>query len=201
MVALAVLGAACSSSPSHHVATSPTPAASASPAASPTVPAASASPSPTPSGTGAPASPTTVAVSGVTPGHGSPAAAYAGWLDAAVSGQVATECSYALPSQQPNCPQTMGTASITIPAGPITIGATDIVGTQALVVPVGTVCLDGTCLPNTNPNAGIPASPAQFSAEYDQATQTETDPAAGLDEVAGQWYLDLGGPQATTPVV
>ncbi|MGH2717107.1 MAG: hypothetical protein ACRDJU_00815 [Actinomycetota bacterium] len=158
----------------------------------------SASPGATPD---AGTSPTQAAVSGVTPGHGSPAAAYAGYLDAAVQGQVATECTYVLPSQQPSCPQTMNEATITIDGPPITIGTVDVVGTQALVVPVGTVCIDGTCLPNTDPNAGIPSSAAGFTDDYNNATQTETDPTAGLDEVSGQWYLDLGGPPAGNPVV
>lgn len=176
------------------------------PAASPLLPltpAPSSSPSSGASRSPAPASlPSgTPAVSGITPGHGTPAAAYAGWLDAAATGQVATECSYALPSQQPACPVTMANETVTLPDGPLTLGATDIVGSQALVVPVGTVCLDGTCLTNTNPNTGIPTTSAGFPAAYQQATQTETDPAAGVDEVGGQWYLDLGGSQPSNPVV
>lgn len=181
----------------HHTSSSPTavipltPSPSASPSA-----AGQASPVPGVSG-----SPLTAAVAGVAPGHGSPAAAYAGFLDAAVAGQIATECTYALPSQQPNCPSVMGGSVTTIPDGPIHIGTVDVVGTQALVVPVGTVCQDGNCLPNSDPNAGIPASSAGFPAAYEQATQTETDPAAGCDLVGGQWYLDLGGPPSSNPVV
>ncbi|HWD08432.1 MAG TPA: hypothetical protein VHA57_04985 [Actinomycetota bacterium] len=165
---------------------------------SPTGPSTPATPGPTASPG---ASSATAAVAGVTPGHGTPAAAYAGYLDAATQGQVATECSYVLPSQQPSCPQTMNENTVTIQGPPITIGTVDIVGNQALLVPVGTVCVDGTCLPNSDPSTGIPTSPAGFTHAYDLATQTETDPTAGLGEVNGQWYLDLGGAEPSNPVV
>jgi hypothetical protein len=92
----------------------------------------------------------------------------------------------------------MSKQTTTVRGSAIRIGATDIEGTQALVVPIGTICLDANqCLTNTDPNAGIPASPANFGEAYLQATGTETDPAGGLQEVKGLWYLDLGG----TPVV
>lgn len=139
------------------------------------------------------------AVSGVAPGHGSPAAAYAGYLDAATQGQVATECSYVLPSEQPVCPQLMSEATVAVEGSPITIGTVDTVGTQALLVPLGTVCVDGSCLPNTDPNAGIPSSSAGFTQAYNQATQTETDPTASLGQVSGQWYLDLGTSPDASP--
>ncbi|HLI57294.1 MAG TPA: hypothetical protein VKY26_09740 [Actinomycetota bacterium] len=170
----------------------------APPPSLPLTPSPTASPAPAPDPT---SSPVPAAVSGVSPGHASPAAAYAGYLDAAALGQVSTECSYVLPSQQPSCPQVMNGATVTIQGAPITIGTVDVVGTQALVVPVGTVCLDGHCLPNTDPNAGIPSDSSGFTHAYNQATQTETDPAAGLDQVNGQWYLDLGGPAGSNPVV
>jgi hypothetical protein len=155
-----------------------------------------ASPAATPAPTA-----TSPAVTGISPGHGSPAQAYAGFLDAAVEGQVATECSYVLPSQQPTCPAIMNGSSTTIEGPPVRIGTVDIVGSQALVVPVGTVCQNGTCLPNSNPDAGIPSSAAGFTDAYNQATQTGTDPDAGCGEVAGQWYLDLGGTPSINPVI
>lgn len=115
-----------------------------------------------------------------------------------MAGDFALACSYALPSLQAGCPAQMSQQTTTVRGAPIRIGATDIVGTQALVVPIGTVCLDAKqCLTNTNPNAGIPATAANFGEAYLQATGTETDPAGGFQEVKGLWYLDLGGTPVT----
>lgn len=149
---------------------------------------------------GLPASPdspiplVTPGVAGVTPGHGSPAGAVAGFLDAAALGQVGVLCSYVAPQQQAACPAAFNQVTIGPQGAPVRLGMTYTLGNQALVVPLGTICTSGVCSANDNPRLGLPADDAGFGAAFLAATTTDimTQPC---EEVAGQWYvLALGLP-------
>jgi len=129
-------------------------------------------------------SPTTgsAAVTGVVPGHGTPASALAGWVDGAVAGRAGAACNYALPSQQTACP-----------------GVTYVLGTQALVALLGTICTDGDCRSNSDRRLGLPADDAGFATAYQTAVSTDilTD---ACQKVGGLWYVDLGSVPTNQPV-
>ncbi|TMK48982.1 MAG: hypothetical protein E6G66_09520 [Actinobacteria bacterium] len=145
-------------------------------------------------------SPPGAALSGVAPGHGSPGAAFAGWLDAVVGGENARACGYALPAQQTGCPAFLASQQTTLPGGAIRLGDTSIVGDRALIVPIGTVCINGSCRTNTDRRLGLPASKAGFQAAYQTALSTNVL-TTGCQRVHGQWYLDLtGAVQPNAPI-
>lgn len=203
-VALVGLLALAGCSTTHSPATTGTsPAASPSHTQSSTGPAGSTpsvtiTPSPTAIGSPAP-SPTGVAIANVAPGHGSPAGANAGFLNASINGDFDTACSYALPSEQPNCRAVLPTGqNTTVQNGPLTLGNVFISGNQALVTLLGTICAPGVgCVSNTNPNAGLPANTAGFPAAYQNALSNFnlTQPC---EQEGGQWYVDLGNNQGVT---
>lgn len=138
----------------------------------------------------------TPGVDGVAPGHLSPAAAVAGFLDAGALGQVDVLCSYVAPKQQAACPAAFNQVTIGPQGSPVRLGESYVVGTQALVVPLGTICTSGVCTSNRDPRLGLPADNAGFEAAFLAATTTEimTQPC---EQAAGQWYvvaLSLPGP-------
>ena len=143
-------------------------------------------------------SPPGAALSGVSPGHGSPGAAFAGWVDAIVKGQLAKACGYAPPDQQAACPGDMAPQHTTVRGGPVHLGKTDINGDRALIVPVGTVCINGSCRTNTDPTLGIPPDASGFEAAYQTALRTTILTTPCL-RIGGLWYVDLGA-QTNAPI-
>ena len=153
-----------------------------------------------PFGLGAsPTPPPNAAVAAVAPGHESPAAAFAGWLDAAAVGRTAAACTYALPSQQQTCPRTMASVATTLPQGPIHVGDTYVQRNEALVSLVGTICTNDDCRSNSNRRLGLPGNDAGFAGAYLQAVNTDIL-TEGCQKVGGRWYVDLGGVPTTQPV-
>lgn len=150
-------------------------------------PAAVTGPSPVvPSGTPVPL--VTPGVAGGMPGHGSPAAAFTGFFDAAAAGDVAALCSYVAPGQQARCPAAFGGVTIGPQGAPLRLGQTFTVGTRALVVPLGTICTAGSCTTNADPRLGLPASDAGFDAAYTAATTTDIS-TVPCEQDGGQWYV------------
>ena len=143
-------------------------------------------------------SPPGAALSGVGPSHGSPGAAFAGWVDAVVKGQLAKACSYVPPDQQTACPGDMARQHTTVQGGPVRLGRTDINGDRALIVPLGTVCINGGCRTNTDPNLGIPHDASGFEAAYQTALRTTILTTPCL-RIGGLWFVDLGA-QTNAPV-
>ena len=147
-----------------------------------------------------PTSPPGAALSGVAPGHGSPGAAFAGWLDAVVESEGAKACTYVLPDQQTGCPALLDSQQTTLEGGSIRLGDTFILGDRALIVPIGSVCINGACRTNTDRRLGLPKSNAGFDAAY-QAALTTSILTTGCKRVNGQWYLDLtGAVQPNAPI-
>jgi hypothetical protein len=145
-------------------------------------------------------SPPGAALSGVAPGHGSPGAAFAGWLDAVVGGENARACTYALPDQQAGCPAFLAGQETTLQGGAIRLGDTSIAGDRALIVPLGSVCINGGCRTNTDRRLGLPATKAGFDASYQTALHTNIL-TTGCERVNGMWYVDLtGAVQPNAPI-
>lgn len=177
----AVLLIACSSGSRSPSSTAGPPAGSA-----PSTAAVAAPPTPT-------ARPGPPVVSGTAARASSPAAAVAGFLDQNSSFNYPAACTYVVPAEQANCPGLLANATLAA-QGPVTLTATDVAGTQALVVVVGRVCADFTCYLNSNPRAGLPASPSAFPAAYQAAiSQLGTGfPTLPCLQVNGNWYVELG---------
>ena len=146
-------------------------------------------------------SPTTgsAAVTGVAPGHGSPAAAFAGWLDGAAAARAGAACDYALPSQQTACPDLVARVTTILPNGPMRAGDTYVLGKQALVTLLGTICTNGDCRSNSDRRLGLPANDAGFPTAYQTAVSSDilTD---ACQKVGGLWYVDLGGVPTNQPI-
>ena len=200
---IAVLALAGCSTTHSPAATGTPPGASppgAQPSPGPAGPTPSVTVTPSPPTLGSPApSPTGVAIANVAPGHGSPAGANAGFLNASINGDFDTACSYALPSEQPNCKTVLPNGqNTTVQNGPLTLGNVFTSGNQALVTLLGTICAPGVgCVTNTNPSAGLPANTAGFPAAYQNALSNFnlTQPC---EQAGGQWYVDLGNNQGVT---
>jgi len=143
-------------------------------------------------------SPPGAALSGVGPGHASPGAAFAGWVDAVVKGQLAKACGYVPPDQQAACPGDMAQQHTTVQGAAVRLGKTDIKGDRALIVPLGTVCINGGCRTNTDPNLGIPPDASGFEAAYQTALRTNILTTPCL-RISGLWYVDLGA-QTNAPI-
>lgn len=150
----------------------------------------SATPSPVPQPT---------LVTGTAVGKSTPQEVVAGFLNATNVESVAlgsgfpTSCGYVVPSDQAACPSFLGQATLT-GTPPVSIGNIATNGTQAIVAIVGSLCADFTCSLNTNPNQGLPASPAGFAAAYQAALQGIGNGYAALPcvLVGGSWYVNLG---------
>jgi hypothetical protein len=149
------------------------------------------------------ASSTGAAVVGVAPGHTSPAAAFAGWLDGAAAGKAGAACDYALPSQQASCPALVQQMTTVLPNGPMRTGDTYVLGTRALVALLGTICTSQgahqDCRSNSDRRLGLPANDAGFAAAYQNAATTDILTNA-CENVGGQWYVDLGPVPTNQPV-
>lgn len=190
---LVVLATACSSKPSGSAskpASSSSPSTSAGPSATPSpLDTSNETPSPNP-----PAPTTSLSgppVVGTSPGNGTPAGALAGFIDAIVKGQVPQACAYVATTQQSGCDAFLTGESFGVQGGPLRLGKTYTLGTQALVVIVGGLCIDGQCLSNADPGAGLPANDGGFAAAYSDAATSDTNPATGMTEEGGKWYVDL----------
>lgn len=185
---------AAGSSPAPSPTGSPSPSTTDTGGSGPVVTITSSPPtigSPAPSSTG-------LAVTGVAPGHGSPAAANAGFLNASVKGDFEGACAYALPSEQPTCKTLLGQSSTAVQGSPLRVGNVVTNGNQALVTLLGTICASGAgCVTNTDPNAGLPANAAAFAAAYENALNNFnlTQPC---QQSGGQWYIDLGNNSGVT---
>ena len=132
-------------------------------------------------------------VSGTAAGMSNPAAAVAGFLDQNSAFNYPAACTYVVPAEQANCPGLLANATLTA-QGPVTLTATDVVGTQALVVVQGRLCADFTCYLNSNPRAGLPASAPAFPAGFQTAISQLGTGFAALPcvQVNGNWYVELG---------
>jgi hypothetical protein len=123
------------------------------------------------------------------PGHQSPANAMAGFIGNMLGNRPEAACRYAVPSQFSLCALALsaeGKAS-----GGWTIGDTATSGNRPVVdVEYANACMVGTCISNSNPAAGLPASGLSFDAAFKQARQAQgfTLPCV---RIGGNWYVDV----------
>jgi hypothetical protein len=151
-------------------------------------------------------SPSQSAAPAPSPGNDSPADAvdgfYQGELDgnwgaANVPGTSPGACSYVIPSFQSLCQA--GTAGQGEATGQFTVGQAEISGSEALVPVTGSICAPSSpCVENDDAGLGMPLSPEQFPADYQEAvdnslngSSTSMSPVP-CSQVDGEWYVDLG---------
>lgn len=142
------------------------------------------------------------------PGHGAPAAAAVGFLQAATANNGADACSYVAPAQTSVCTSAFSSGSSTISVRNLHIGATTISGDRALVTALGTLCTNSggkVCFDSTKATAGQPATLDTFDEAYssvESGSSPANDPAIPCTRVNGLWYVDLGesssGPAPST---
>ncbi|MHB1773405.1 MAG: hypothetical protein ACYCST_17025 [Acidimicrobiales bacterium] len=136
--------------------------------------------------------------SGVSAGHGSPADAVTGFLDAfLVQTDASAACAFVVPDEQRLCSADVGYMSGGS-YGKFEISAVDMQGTQALVGITGRICgalSSGQgaagCTTTSNPRAGFPRRGRSFQQAYVAAisASSRTEPCS---EVGGLWYVNLG---------
>ena len=136
--------------------------------------------------------------SGVSAGHGSPADAVTGFLDAfLVQHDASASCAFVVPDEQSLCSVDVGSMSGGI-YGKLKISAVDVQGSQALVAITGRICgalSSGQgaagCTTTSNPRAGLPRRGQIFQQAYVAAisASSRTEPCS---EVGGLWYVNLG---------
>jgi hypothetical protein len=143
-------------------------------------------------------------------GHGDPAQAAVGFLQAATADNGAAACSYVSPAQSSVCTSAFSSGTSTISVRNLRIGATTISGDRALVTALGTLCTNSSgkvCFDSTNRTAGQPATMDSFDEAYsavESGSSADNDPAIPCARVNGRWYVDLGesspGPAPPTTV-
>jgi hypothetical protein len=131
-------------------------------------------------------------------GHGSPAAATAGFFQRLAAGDKAA-CTYVIPDDGPLCMLAVQAATVKLTGfgvGEVTIG-----GSEALVSVVGRLCVtegsSTTCSTNSDDTIGQPAggSPKAFASLYRAATAgvAIAKGAIPCEEEKGKWYVSLLG--------
>ncbi len=126
------------------------------------------------------------------PGHDSPQAVLAGFIQAIKGKNLQSLCQYVAPASQSQCRSSLGavkSGSITVEGA--SIGNVSRQGNRALVVLIADkYCAGGKCYSNHDPNAGLPRGSETFNAAWSKAqTGTSQDPAAPVQMVNGKWYL------------
>ena len=128
----------------------------------------------------------------VAPGHASPEAVLAGFIQAIEGKNLPSICQYFAPSAQSQCKSSIGSVaknSITIEGAGI--GHSRRQGDRALVVLLADKYCGGTkCYSNHDPNAGLPHGSETFTSAWNKAQSgSSKDPAAPMQLVNGKWYL------------
>lgn len=136
------------------------------------------------------------------PGHGSPAAAASGFVQGLSQGNGTGACAYVVPDQESACTAALPSSHFTFESPGI--GNTKTVGDQALVSIISTkACISQTssttnCVSNSNPNQGLPSSDSGFASAYSAAQGTSDALTLPMQNVNGQWYVNLGLPTGNT---
>ncbi len=122
-------------------------------------------------------------------GHQTPANAMAGFIGNMLGDHPQAACRYGVPSQFGVC--MLALAAEGKASGGWRIGNTATSGNKAIVdVEYANACMVGTCITNSNPNAGLPGSGLSFDAAFKQARQAQgfTLPCV---RIGANWYVDL----------
>lgn len=132
-------------------------------------------------------------------GSSNPAAAASGFITAFAAGNHSAACGYVEPADTSICRKFLAQATFTVSG--FGIGNTATNGDQALVSLLATQACAGNgsggpttttnCFSNSDKNAGLPASNADFAAEYAKAFNGQQDPAIPCVQINGGWYVAL----------
>jgi hypothetical protein len=136
-------------------------------------------------------------------GSGTPADAAGGYVDALLGSDPSAACDYVLPASIPACQSNIVAVHFTANGQRLGNSYTD--GTQAVVVVEETsVCVQivhvstTVCGSNGDPNAGLPATDADFASIYQQALNGGQAALIACTQVNGLWYVDTGAATGTT---
>jgi hypothetical protein len=125
-----------------------------------------------------------------TAGHLSPASAMAGFIANMLAGRPVAACGYAVPGVAGPCALAVGAEGKG--SGSWAIGNTATSGNRAIVdVEYANACMVGSCITNTDPNAGLPHSGLSFGAAFKQAQQAQNYAMACV-LIGGRWYVEVG---------
>jgi hypothetical protein len=126
----------------------------------------------------------------ISPGDDTPEDAADGLLQAELAGNWTQACSYFAPSAQSAC--TQDASQLPTFTGSGTVDGDMISGDEALVEVTGSLCANGSCETNTDPQAGMPTSQGTFAQAYDQVANNSNStlsPVPCLEE-DGLWYVN-----------
>ena len=151
----------------------------------------------TPSTRSAPPTTTPPTTTALSPGHSSPQEAVDGFYQGELSGDWAAACSYVDPSAQALC--LSGTSGQAAATGHVTVDNSIMFNGEALVAVTGSICAPSTpCVSNTDPNLGMPPTPAQFPTAYAHAVANGTSSSTTVisplpcNQIGGKWYVTFG---------
>jgi hypothetical protein len=127
--------------------------------------------------------------SSIHPGHGTPADAVDGYLQALLAGNATLACSY-LSSNSGSCPATVQAT------GSFTIGRTVVnpAGTYALVEVTGKICISGHgCSSNSDPSTGMPTGKETVDQAMadDAVTGNGFSPMICISGTDGGWDISV----------
>jgi len=125
------------------------------------------------------------------PGHDSPRAAAAGFLQGLAAGDPFKACDYVDPDQQGNCLSAFnGTQSI---SGGWSVGEQLVRHHSALVVGLfDRFCIADQCQTNTDPHAGLTAAASDFAGAYERAQEAGKNVVVACVWSNGEWYVEGG---------
>ena len=125
------------------------------------------------------------------PGHDSPRAAVAGFLQGLSGGDPFKACEYLDPDQQGNC--LSGFDGTQVVSGGWSVGDQLVRHHSALVVGLfAHFCIADQCQTNTDPRAGLDTAAADFEGSYERAQEPAKSPVVACVLSGGKWYVEGG---------
>jgi hypothetical protein len=133
---------------------------------------------------------TTAPAAVISPGDDTPEDAVDGLLQAELAGNWTQACSYLVPTSQSACNQ--DASQLPTFTGSAAVVGSVVSGDEALVEVTGSLCANGSCETNSDPQTGMPTSQGTFAQAYDQVSNNSNSTLSPVPciEENGLWYVN-----------